>query len=278
MNQKILFSALCLLSGLAVCALPGPALALSKDDAALVDKINGLYYNCARLGLHKFKCELKNGVYHKVLTDLKAKVKEDDPLYLGFKDVRFFMTYDEQNGMQYFYTNYKPTGDPEKDAELKNFLDDETKTVLQVCWQEWFAWMFGPLIATNDPNVGPITVKKTNAGYEVDQTLKSVNAVEAFFFNPDLVLTEMDVRHKAGQGDNMTYQLGYLKNPDGNLANAVTVTTPKIEQDFFLITYKNTSNYQLPSQCILIYDLSATKAEKETVALYNFDFFNYQLN
>lgn len=279
MGKTKLSSALGLLFLLAASAFPRLALAdpsgtvaMSKDDAALVAKVNGLYYGYKRLGLHKFKCELKMDMLKTYLDKLKAQ-SSDDPKYLALKDVQFFLSYDEKNGMKFTYTNYKPTGDPKSDADLKDLLG-AAEQMAGMFWDNWYGPTFEPAIDTSSQNVTSLNVKKTPDGYEIDESQDKTSDTCVNILNSDLLITEADIRYKPGKGDDTKMLPQFTQTGDGLLMNVLTLTISHKLYEIFSIGYQKVSKYQLPFMCVLGFDTIGVKPN----SFYSIEFSNYELN
>jgi hypothetical protein len=103
-------------------ATPTPSAALSSEDLALAVKINNLYFNYKTLGLRKFKCKIKISLFEKMLAMVKSQTNKDASKYNALKDVKFYMNYDEKDGMKLAYVHYHPTGDSKYDDSVVKYL------------------------------------------------------------------------------------------------------------------------------------------------------------
>jgi hypothetical protein len=275
MNTHKLIFAWALLLGLLVTALPclasdatpspTPTAELSAEDAALVAKVNGLYYDYSRMGLHQFKCEVKLSVLKDYLEKLKAS-SDKDPKYLALKDVRFLLSYDEKTGMKFAITHYQPTGEAKNDKELKAFLDG-TKQLVGMFWDNWYGPTFDPIIDSSS-----VTVKKNAKGYEITEAQGSHLCTN--IMNQDLLVREVDIKNPKGQGDGTTLEPKFIQTDDGWLMNDLTVTVPNKLLETFTISYQEVSKYQLPSICYFGFDSKGVMRR----SLFTLEFSNYQLN
>ena len=243
---------------------PANAPALSKDDAALVAEVNGLYYNYKRQGLHKFKCEIKISMFDNMVAALKGQVSSDDPKYIALKDVQFFMSYDEKNGMKFTYSNYKPTGDANTDASLSKMMDG-VQQIVNGFWESWKGLSFELPI---DPSKSTVTVKKTGDGYEIDETRDKL--VTTNFLNADLLVTEADGRKVGGQDMVMSLKPLFLKDPNGYLLSSMVVDVPKVVNETFSLSYQTVDKYQLPATCDLLINVLGTQKADVTLTFSDF--------
>jgi hypothetical protein len=249
-------------------AVSTPAMALSKDDAALVAKINSLYYNYKHLGLHKFKCEVNISIFENMLAMLKAQANADDPKYKALKDTKFFINYNEKDGMKFTYTNYYPTGDANTDASLSKMLG-AAQQIVNGFWESWRATSFEPSIDTSKATV---TVKKTDSGYEIEEAKDTTQSVN--IFNSDLLVTEVDGRKKDSQENTVTIKPQFIKTTDGLLMNSMTLDMRKLMNETLNIEYQDFQKYKLPSKCVFSVDMLGGGAKSDVTL----EFSNYKLN
>src|SRR5208282_2586169 len=148
--------------------------------------------------------------------------------------VQFVLSYDEKDGMKFTTTNYKPTGDPKSDADLKAFLG-AGEQMAGMFWDNWYGATFEPAIDTNSQNVNSLTVKKTPDGLEIDETQDKTSDTCANILNSDLLITEADIRYKAGKGDDTTMLPQFTQTGDGYLMNVLTLTIPHKLYEIFSI-------------------------------------------
>jgi hypothetical protein len=246
---------------------PTPTAAPAVDNTALVAKVNGLYYNYKRLGLHKFKCEVKISMFDNLLEMLRSKAKADDPRYKAIKDVHFFMNYDEKDGLKFNYSNYKPTGDPKIDSGMAKVLDGTGK-VVDGFWKSWKSMTFEPAI---DSSKTIVTVNKTAGGYEIKETKDTVESTN--ILNEDLVITEVDGRKADKQENIVTIKPLFLKTADGLLLNSANVDIPKAMNEVLDIDYQDVQKYKLPSKSTIAIDMLGNMKTNVTLL-----FSTYQLN
>ena len=265
---------ICLLGLAMILGIPGPSTAdsasvptLSSDDAALVAKVNSLYYNYKNLGLHKFKCEVKVSMFDNLLKMFQSQLKADDKRIKALKDVRFFMNYDEKNGYSFNYTNYNPTGDATTDDKLARILQSVSQ-ITNGFWTSWEALTFEPAI---DPVKNSVTVKKTNTGYEIDEKNGAVQ--NANILDSNLLVTEGDVISAEKPEAKITIKPVFTKTTDGLLVNNVATNIPDSMSTTMSISYQTIQNFQMPSESD--FAISQLGSMKANVTL---QFLNYQIN
>jgi len=258
-----------LLLGLAILGIPGFPAAESasgpapNENSALLSKINGLYYNYKTLGLHQLKCEVKVSMFEKLLKMLQSKVNEDDKRVKALKDVRFFVSYDEKNGYQFNYSNYKPTGDPKTDEGALKILDGSSK-IVGGFWKIWQEMVFGPAINSVKNSV---QVKKTGSGYEITEN-GSKNIL-----NQDLLITEVDAASPGKPDGAVTIKPSFLKTNNGLLIQSMAVEVPKYMIETIGIDYQDVQKYKFPSTVNFSIDMLGSMKTDITL-----QFLNCQLN
>jgi len=272
MNKKYLSAGFCclFLAAALPClsiADPTPVPSPANGDSALIAKINGLYYNYKNLGLHKFKCEVKISMFDNVLGMLLSKFGADDSRYKAMKDVRFFMNYDEKTGMNFNYSNYKPTGDSKIDTGMAKILDGASK-IVDGFWKEWKEMVFEPAI---DPVKSTVTVKKTDSGYEIQE--KKDAGVGTNILDKDLLITEVDARKTDSPDIAMTIKPVFIPTANGLLLVSASVNAPKIMDESITVDYADTAKYKMPSKAVISVDMMGNLKTDVTL-----QFSNYQLN
>jgi hypothetical protein len=252
--------------GLSV-AEPTSSATPTDENTALVAKINSLYYNYKNLGLHKFKCEVKISMFDNILKMLQDKLKKDDKRFNALKDIRFFINYDEKNGYQLNYSNYKPTGDSKIDNDIARILDGSSK-IVGGFWSSWQTVVFEPTI---DSSKASVTVRKTGSGYEI--TEKKGSSLGKNILDKDLLVTEVDGSNADKPDMSVAVKPVFVKTTDGLLINSMTVTVPKYMNETINIDYQDIQKYKLPAKVEISVDMLGSM--KTDVAL---QFLNFQLN
>lgn len=260
---------------LLIFALPFPSPAatlakpsLSKDNAAFVAKVNGLYYNYKALGLRKFKCRVQINDFDNVVETLQSKEQGNDPRYKALKDVRFFVTYGMKDGLQFNYTGYKPTGDSATDTSLVKMLEN-IHQIVDSFLKSWSAITLEPVIDTNKTTV---TVSQTPGGYEIDEKKDAI--LSKSLLNSDLVVTEVD-GYKADSPDMIAaIKPGFVQTPDGLLLSAINMDMAQTLTETITIDYQKIQKFQFPSKVELNLDMSAAGTKSDILL----QFSDYQVN
>jgi hypothetical protein len=275
MKKILLPLATCLWTFLLAFALPVPSPAaplstpsLSKDDAALVAKVNSLYYNYMALGLRKFKCRVQINAFDNVVELFKSKKQENDPSYKALKDIRFFITYSLKDGFNFNYTGYKPTGDSATDTNLAKMLE-EIHQIVDGFWKSWSSITLEPAI---DTGKSAITVSQIPSGYEIDE--KKDTSLTKNFLNSDLVVTEVDGYNADKPDPIAVIKPGFTKTSNGLLLNSMKADLAQTLSENVTINYQKIQKFQFPSKVELNLDMSAAGTKSDILL----QFSDYQVN
>ncbi len=246
---------------------PTPVSNLSQDDAALEFKINNLYVNYKALGLRKFKCQIKISLFEKMLAMVNSQTKKDPSKYNAVKDIKFYMNYDEKDGMKLDYTNYHPTGDAKYDDSVVKYLGG-MQQMISGYWDSWSGVTFEPAI---DPSQAEVIVKKTADGFEIAETKDSVTSIN--IFNPDLLMGECDVQKKDSLETAAVVKPRFFQTPEGWLVNSLAIIFPRTMNETITLKYQEVSKYLLPSQAVIAMEMQEGKK-----AGFTLEFSGYQIN
>jgi len=192
--------------------------AAKDDQTALFNKVNDLYYNHAKLGLKKYRCQVQMDVFDNFKSKLLAKYGPNDVRLKAVDKVQFLLSYDPKNGMVFDSKGLQSSGDADFDKKadtvVQGLLDLGSKYL-----NSYQDIVYAPFFELDKFDFG---LEKIQDGYRITEIRKNKKE-KVYVYLSDQYLA---VKFEGDKSDPVAVSgvPGYLQTSQGWLLNSQTLT------------------------------------------------------